>query len=981
MNDKRPIILDFTRKDFSDAIICDDENLLHRAKLEEAMLMWRDLYKKAIEESEEKDFCKPNIVHDTISLFGSRGAGKTTFLLTFVDRIKRDYPDVLCLEHIDPSLIEPKLHPFVSILASLHREVERSGKITECDSCDQRFDKYRSYTQLYTQLLKALPSIDGVGRDNLYENWVDNEYVAQKGMLRAEIYNQLDILFNRYVKLTLELMGKKVLVIPFDDIDTDFHKGFEILEVIRKYLINRQIVSILTGDMELYAKLVRQASWQCFTPDYLNSEIEYSGYKGRDFANMVDQLEDQYLVKILKPERRIQLKTLGEYLEDGYDIRIRFNEGSDILSVQDCYNEIIKLSGIKTTNRSVVKVVKSFLQRQSLRIQIRLFTCLKRCKDNQHYQTLMANYLLSVFWNDITQKTPASKALFKESGEFVTDMLQFLLRTNSLFTCTKFLPTSNDDALNKSLFSIGAFFNKQVSKEFKSYMVIDYWIRIAMNQTLLSNLSNKAAKDEGTLFLNEFFDYTYMSSDVELTKGLGLAFAFANGKYNEIPDNKNPFSSSESFLAATIQIRDKYYAYNNVNDRLTTMAMLGSIRDEVRENVLVSIFRILASIHDIMVVIDNVKKNEYSEIKKTINLQFNRFCQYLYYKEPAPSVRLSERGARIDDFKYGRDIQPEIESLDDDFIGEIMRWASIRISPSCELLERIYTRFYFSCLNIDASKHYRNTAEKLSAYIVALFNAALVEETIDASIGNITFNSIGDINELYISNFCQIREKNKNVTLEIHNWLISCPLLLVYLRKEIYDLIKSDNIQIADVINSMQFERWSYDKKAAEEQLKRLNGEYDNCTLALLWFQNFRKLVHLREDIGILRNQLKNKGLEPETFNTLRQEYDKARKDLDTLETKLAVGVLIPNLGININYKMDYNEIDRAYIDLMIRMNNITKEKKEIEERISNLSSEIDNITRNSIPDISTRKYDAYSVLKTFLLYDKTDTCPTYTSR
>lgn len=271
-------------------------------------------------------------------------------------------------------------------------------------------------------------------------------------------------------------------------------------------------------------------------------------------------------------------------------------------------------------------------------------------------------------------------------------------------------------------------------------------------------------------------------------------------------------------------------------------------------------------------------------------------------------------------------------------------------------------------MNIDASNYYRNTAEKLSAYIVALFNAALVEETIDASIGNITFNSIGDINELYISNLYQFREKSKNVTLEIHNWLISCPLLLVYLRKEIYDLIMSENISIADVNNSMRFERWSSDKKAAEEQLKRLNDEYDNCTLALLWFQNFRKLVHLREDIGILRNQLKNKGLEPETFNSLRQEYDKVRKNLDTLETKLAVGVLIPNLGININYKMDYNEIDRAYIDLMTRINNITKKKDEIQERISKISSYMEQFPRNSLPGVSTRKYDAYSVLHNFVV-------------
>lgn len=969
MKENRTIVLDFTRKDFSDAIICDEENLLHRTKLEDAMAMWRDLYKKALEESKEKDFSKPNIVHDTISVFGSRGAGKTTFLLTFIDKIKRENTDALCLEHIDPSLIEPKLHPFVSILASLHREVERSGKIAECDPCDPRFDKYKSYTQLYTLLLKALPSIDGVGKDNLYENWVDNEYVAQKGMQRAETYNQLDILFNRYVKLALELMGKKVLVIPFDDIDTDFHKGFEILEVIRKYLINRQIVTILTGDMELYAKLVRQASWQCFTPEYLKSEIDYAGYEGRDFANMVDQLEDQYLVKILKPERRIQLKTLGEYIDDGYDIRIRFKEGNDTPSAQECYNEIIRLSGIKPTNKSVVKVVQSFLQGQSLRIQIRLLTCLKRCKDNPDYQPLMANYLLSVFWNDITQKTPASKALFKESGGFVIDMLQFLLRTNSLFNCTKFLPITNDDALNKSLYSIGAFFNKQVSKESKSYMVIDYWIRIAMNQSLLSNLSNKGAKDKDNMFLNEFFDFTYMCSDVELTKGLGLAFAFANGKYNEMPDNKKLHRTSESFLAATMQIPFKHYEYKTVNDRLATMAMLGTMRDEIRENVLVSIFRILASIHDIMVVIDNAVRSGDTEIEKTFNLQLNRYCQYLYYKEPAPSVRYTQQYDRNnDDIKYDGDIQPEIETLNEQFIVDFIRWSNAKVSPSCELLERIYTRFYFTCMNLDANNYYRNTAEKLSAHLVALFNAALVEESIDASLSNISLNNISDINEIYITNLYQLRKKNKDVTLQIHDWLISCPLLLPYLRKEIYNLIMSDDVPMEDVINSIRFDRLSYDKEKAQQQLERLKKEQSECALALLWFQDFRKLVHLREDIGILRNQLKNKGLDSETLGSLRAEHDKARQDLNKLETKLAVGVYIPNLGVNVNYKMDYNDVDRAYIDLMSRMSNIEQMKSKIETRISKISTDLEQIQKNNLPETSVRLYDAYSILQSYLV-------------
>ena len=95
------VVLDFSKCDYSDAAPYDEQSLIHRSKMRQIMRMWDQLYDNAIEVGEYTDFHR---FHSTISVFASRGAGKTTFLLSFLDRIKRDKgKDILCLSPIDPS--------------------------------------------------------------------------------------------------------------------------------------------------------------------------------------------------------------------------------------------------------------------------------------------------------------------------------------------------------------------------------------------------------------------------------------------------------------------------------------------------------------------------------------------------------------------------------------------------------------------------------------------------------------------------------------------------------------------------------------------------------------------------------------------------------------------------------------------------------------------------------------------------------------
>lgn len=93
------VVLDFSKCDYSDAAPYDEQSLIHRSKMRQIMRMWDQLYDNAIEVGENTDFHR---FHSTISVFASRGAGKTTFLLSFLYRIKRDKgKDILCLSPID----------------------------------------------------------------------------------------------------------------------------------------------------------------------------------------------------------------------------------------------------------------------------------------------------------------------------------------------------------------------------------------------------------------------------------------------------------------------------------------------------------------------------------------------------------------------------------------------------------------------------------------------------------------------------------------------------------------------------------------------------------------------------------------------------------------------------------------------------------------------------------------------------------------
>jgi hypothetical protein len=784
------VVLDLSKDDFSDAAILEKKNLLHQPMMEQFLSIWNKLYDKAQAQRDRKISSDELLrCHNAISITASRGAGKTTFLLSVLHAIKHDKEkSVLCLKPIDPSLVEMKQHPFINIIAAIQEEVELYFSKNEyCNGNRSEMFIKKEFEHCYHKLLKALPFIDGVGKSKVYEEWDDDEFIAARGMERAEASNNLEVLFHDYVKIVLKVLDKTCLVISFDDIDTDFKKGYDVLESIRKYLTSPQIVTIITGDLELYGKLVRKFSWKGFDMAYLRKEMQYAGRSQKEFAQMVDQLENQYLVKLLKPEYRISLKTIREYLLDNnFEIKVKFSD-NDVVEIREVYERCVDKLGFSRTNAKTKNEIIDFLLGLTLRVQIRIFTLYRNNLAKESDNSEIAQGLANVFWNDLSQKSGNAKSLLKVTPTYPVEMLKFLVENNILHSTTNFLPETNDFIINKALLVIGSQFNHILDN--CKFLVFDYWLRICFVKAATERLGGK----ERTDVLRKFLDFTQLDADAGINKSYGMAQAYCNQLLN------GPFYQNYELIPGTLFVGNQPPLQLMNNNRIMSLLpMLGTVDNNQREHVFASIYQLFAVIREALFVL-------YSDAKDGFRSDFVKLAQYRNYQEPFipnQALPVNEPLKRLIESFEDIEEKANIEHL----VKNLIAWSKMKVNVSCHLLDRVFTRFYYTLIHIDLDKGLNfnelaisnSVGDKLSLYILALLNAALVEDAIDDNLSTVNFNNVGDIESIYIQNIVAYKkEKQKNDKEKrasrykeslLHEWLMKCPILTIFINPIIVQL-------------------------------------------------------------------------------------------------------------------------------------------------------------------------------------------------
>ena len=250
-------------------------NIIHEGEFEKAK-SWIDNQLKEAKGAMEDQGYSQEAQAKTITILGGRGSGKTSFMKSLM-AVYQEGGDVELIELIDPTLIEEKGHPFLIILSELDKRVRAKLDQEDALRAGRGASREACWEKALKKLAEGLPSLDPIG--NNYTQWEDAEYVMDKGLRRVASARALARSFHELLRDALKILSKTAFLIALDDIDTDFLRGWPILETLRRYLQTPLLITLLSGDLRMYSKAIRKQQWKNFGKALLKNETPHSPRK------------------------------------------------------------------------------------------------------------------------------------------------------------------------------------------------------------------------------------------------------------------------------------------------------------------------------------------------------------------------------------------------------------------------------------------------------------------------------------------------------------------------------------------------------------------------------------------------------------------------------------------------------------------------------------------------------------------------------
>lgn len=727
-------------------------------------------------------------VNNTIAILGGRGSGKTSFIQSLKAYCDENDSSMLALEIIDPTLVETKEDILLHVISLLDTFVEEQiCNLTNYSNDIVRNQEKRAWRELLNKLAKGLCSIDGID-SKIVADWNDDAYVLQKGMSDVSAARDLFANLNLLVGRVLDLVGKKVLVVFFDDIDIDISKAWKVLEVVRKYLSSHKIITIISGDEKLLSLAVRKAHWKNFGKDFLESEENQKEV----LEGVRQSVEEQYFQKIIKPEYRIPLLTINNLLTRSPNIAISvrnsISDGKNGSLIQTIYKKLLRLVGINKPRD--MEDCLCLLLNLPLRSQIQLLKAIPNdsLKDFDWKYPLLES-LKSVFYIALLQSSIDADSLSSTPNFLVSRILKYLSGTNPtmLHNYYQLQPISLSEKQNQTLFLLSCEFSL-VSRN-HPYLFIDYMLRIAY----VRNSLNDAEKLPQ--FLLEDRDMRdligYYIAETETAFGNIKIYAF---------DEKSKKSEKRGI--------DTIFAEESAIFKILAYLPLCSIRDVGKQNStnFYSLPYLIGFLYDIL----RAEDNDLSFILK-------RAKQNKTYS----SVAVFSGDDNEEEIDYGIISNDNIGDNSEEYEGfllELSKWktnyktaGNIALNPL--LLGRIITRYS------NAASMYKTDTTlgiAFAHHIVMFLNSVLVEEYLwgfSKTTSELNLSNPSNANSIFIYNLGRISEnynfsllsenqgksypllqdnlKNYNYFPYLFTFFASCPLLQIYLQQAEMERIRN----------------------------------------------------------------------------------------------------------------------------------------------------------------------------------------------
>ena len=707
---------------------------------------------------------------------GTRGAGKTTFMRSLKYKLEEDNDsDIYPLELIDPTKFNAPMGVLVSVISLLNSAVEKTRR-NSFDWGNQNND-YNDWQDVLNSLAKGIKSyannnskIDSI--DDVLRLSMGIDYTFSSLTLSQQCHK----LFDKASKI----IGCKAFLLTFDDVDTNFSAGWGVLETIRCQLTSSRVVSLITGDIQLYTHLVRGKQFENFS----DKLFKYDNERHNERELMVDHLEQQYLLKLFPVENRFRLRTLGQLIKkDQQEINIKnWNCSNKNISLEVVIKDLIAEGlNLRSTNHEYIAEYLNYFIQSPVRLNLQLIS-------RYNNELRRTNELLKV---NNTEPLKVDNIKLAMVSNLSTNQPQILNSTlNALMGSSLYkagienveLSKLNLSFINNAVFNYsllegdlntGFYLRPNSSKEYLRNISITLASAVAASLTgSISNClrymlvalgsvslfdkrskieANKATHHDDEQFKKLFADYMGIGRDESLSNWASHAPACISdgGKTDKgiYPGMLQFNVKNRQFYLKDVKSSDNGYSvfdYKKEKDLAYLTASAASSQSiSKNKNSFFSLFSLLAAIDELMNVDVDVDSNSLEEKHFVKTTTVPTVTAPNWSGDVLPDTTEDEDDTDID--AEANDIKlTEITKLWFGTWRKNITMLNVNTKPSALLMGKIWTRLYFNLESItdhhvsrcakgkadisaDARK-YSNAAIVMRYKVIALLNAVIFEE-------------------------------------------------------------------------------------------------------------------------------------------------------------------------------------------------------------------------------------------------------------
>ena len=733
--------------------------------------------------------------YNTISIFGNRGTGKTTFILSILQQIQKTYEKAKILKIIDPTQMEEKEHVFLVILSLIDTEVRSKIETHKRNHNSGDCCYEREWNSKLSSLAKGLPTLEGLNKKQ-YENWDDDLYIVERGLKNVKAAYDLEKNFHELTELALKILQKEFFVLAFDDIDVNMSKGWPVLETIRKYLTTPKFVIFLSGNPTLYSYNVRLHQW--------NQLKNLKEHEDHDYKNQVNQLEGQYLLKVLKPENRIQLRTLLDYKRiNDTSYMVKQKKEDKEKDIEEVYVDI--LNGLGIHKNSTQELFIDYLFGLSIRSQISILSDYNEPDIMSQINVYLSRMMAAGIDVDLAVKNP----IFT-----IISIVEYLKKSNGFSHSYLLIPNTINHDMNGVLMGLTTIFANQVKQS--PWIIFDYMLRVGYTRNLNLQLSPTA--------FDQILSYTGITQDMSI-KNIVLLMA-AVGKANNLKLPELILLEGLALKARKNKKKKKNAIGNilkgdniNMTQKVLTLLPLFSLGKGQRQNTELY-YSVLPLLSTICMIIRSGK--DVSSIKGLLSdLSLHRT-----YPMPSEGQIISDTAE--ENISSNKELSQKLDiNIEDESVKRLVKalidWRESFIHDNENspippyLLGRIMTRFTSALINVPNKE---NLAELFQQHLIVFLNSVLIEEAKEMFGNNLNINNNNPVSspQLFYDNLGKVTSKNEDGnsyfdSLSLVRCLLSCPLISFFfstkvsleINKHVNDIIITD-MNLFNTLSKANFE-------------------------------------------------------------------------------------------------------------------------------------------------------------------------------